>query len=50
MSIDKHIDVVERKFKRLESPLERVIFGSRWPMSLDIAFVEQFMRQIMSKH
>jgi len=33
MPIDKQIDVVERKFKRLESPLERVIFGSRWLMA-----------------
>ncbi len=33
MPIDKQIDVVEHKFKRFESPLERLIFGSRWLMA-----------------
>ena len=33
MPIDKQIDIVEHKFKRFESPLERLIFGSRWLMA-----------------
>ena len=33
MPIDKQIDIVEDGFKRFESPLERVIFGSRWLMA-----------------
>lgn len=33
MPIDKQIDIVEHKFKRLESPLERMIYGSRWLMA-----------------
>jgi len=33
MPIDKQIDIVEDGLKRFESPLERVIFGSRWLMA-----------------
>ncbi len=33
MPIDKQINLVEHKFKRFESPLERLIFGSRWLMA-----------------
>lgn len=33
MPIDKQIDIVENKFNRFESPLERLIFASRWLMA-----------------